>query len=178
MTTTTAGAFSPARRVPWWLVLIEGIALVIIGILFLANPARTSVIVIQALGLYWLITGILGLVSLFIDRSAWGWKLFTGILGIVAGIIILQHPLWSPLVVGATLVIVLGIQGIILGIFQLIMALQGGGWGLAILGVVSIIFGIVLLTNVFVATVSLPWVLGIFAIVGGIIAIFQAFRQR
>ena len=79
---------------------------------------------------------------------------------------------------GATLVIILGIQGILLGIMQLIMALQGGGWGLAILGVISIIIGAILLFNVWIATISLPWVIGIFAIIGGIIAVIQAFRER
>lgn len=53
--------------------------------------------------------------DIFIDSSNWGWKLFAGILGIVAGIIILQHPLWSVLLVPATLVVLLGITGILIG---------------------------------------------------------------
>jgi uncharacterized membrane protein HdeD (DUF308 family) len=146
--------------------------------LFLISPARTTVIAVTVLGIYWLIQGILSIVSIFLDSSGWFWKLIMGILGIIAGIIILQHPLWSPLVVGATLVIVLGIQGIFMGIMQIILALQGGGWGVAILGVISIIIGAILLFNVWVATVSLPWVIGIFAIVGGILAVIQAFRER
>lgn len=182
MTTATAtadGAFSASKRaVPWWLVLMEGIALIIIGALFLVNPAQTAVLVTTLIGIYWLIEGILSIVSIFMDHSAWGWKLIIGILGIIAGIVILQHPLWAPAVVGATLVIILGIQGILMGIMQLIMALQGGGWGLAILGVISVVIGAILLFNVWVATVSLPWVIGIFAIIGGILAIIQAFRQR
>ncbi len=178
MTTATATYETAKRATPWWLVLIEGIALIIIGALFLINPAQTSVIAITVLGIYWLIQGVLSIVSIFMDSSAWGWKLFIGVLGIIAGIIILQHPLWSPLVVGATLVIVLGIQGIFMGIMQIILGLQGGGWGIAILGVISIIIGAILLFNVWVATISLPWVIGIFAIIGGILAIIQAFREK
>lgn len=181
MTTTTAqgGAFTATKKSsPWWLVLIEGIALIIIGALFLINPGQTAVIVTMLIGIYWLIQGVLSIVSIFMDSSGWGWKLILGILGIIAGIVILQHPLWAPAVVGATLVIILGIQGILMGIMQLIMALQGGGWGLAILGVISIVIGAILLFNVWVATISLPWVIGIFAIIGGILAIIQAFRER
>lgn len=179
MTTVDDAAFGPVRRAtPWWMVLVEGIALIIVGVLLLLNPARTAVIVVQVLGIYWMIKGVMSLVSMFTDHSAWGWKLIVGILGIIAGIIILQHPMWSTTIVGATLVLVLGIQGIIAGIIQLILAFQGGGWGLAILGVISIIIGIILLANVWLVTFSLPWVLGIFAIIGGIIAVFHAFRQR
>lgn len=167
-----------AKASPWWLVLIEGIALIIIGALFLINPAQTTVIATMVLGIYWLVQGVLSIVSIFTNSSGWGWKLIIGIVGIIAGIIILQHPLWSPLVVGATLVIVLGIQGIFMGIMQLVLALQGGGWGLAILGVISIVIGGILLFNVWIATVSLPWVIGIFAIIGGIVAVIEAFRER
>jgi hypothetical protein len=99
-------------------------------------------------------------------------------LGIIAGLLILQHPIWAPFVVGGTLIIILGIQGIIYGIISLVEAFRGAGWGIGILGAISIIFGIILLANVWIATFSLPWVLGVFGLVGGVIAIVQAFRQR
>jgi uncharacterized membrane protein HdeD (DUF308 family)/predicted flap endonuclease-1-like 5' DNA nuclease len=163
---------------PWWVVLLEGIAAIIIGIMLLVSPGMTTLIVIQVLGIYWLITGIFQIVAIFIDSSQWGWKLFAGILGIVAGLIILRHPLWSALLVPATLVIMLGIWGIIIGIVNLIQAFQGGGWGIGILGVLSIIIGILLLGNVWIAAFSLPVVVGLFAIVGGILALVAAFRIR
>lgn len=176
MTTYTAEYQETAT--PWWLVLLEGIALIVIGALFLINPAQTAAIAVFVLGIYWLIHGVFSIISIFLNSKAWGWKLFVGILGIIAGILILQHPLWSTAVVGATLIIILGIQGILAGIAQLILAFTGGGWGVGILGVISVIIGIILLANVWIATFSLPWVIGVFAIVGGIIAVIQAFRQR
>lgn len=173
-------AFSTAetKRFPWWLILIEGIALIILGLLFLANPASTTVIFIQVLGIWWLVGGMFKIVSIFIDHSAWGWKLVAGILGILAGLIILQHPLWSPFVVGGTLVLLLGIQGVIYGTIELFMAFKGAGWGAGILGALSIVFGLYLLFNIRAATLVLPWVVGILAIVGGIAVIVMAFRQK
>ena len=73
--------------VPWWLVLIEGIALIILGLLLLANPAKTSVILVQVVGLYWFVAGIFKIISIFMDSSLWGWKLVAGILGIIAAVI-------------------------------------------------------------------------------------------
>lgn len=167
-----------ALGVPWWLVLIEGIALIILGVLLLLSPGMTTVILVQFVGLYWLIAGIFKIVSIFMDSSMWGWKLVAGIIGILAGIIVLQHPLWSPVVVGATLVIILGIQGLIIGVVGLIQAFKGGGWGAGVLGAVSILFGLLFLFNVWAFTLSLPWAIGLLAIVGGVIAIVGAFRLK
>jgi uncharacterized membrane protein HdeD (DUF308 family)/predicted flap endonuclease-1-like 5' DNA nuclease len=164
--------------VPWWAVLIEGIAAIILGLLLLANPLTTTVILIQFLGIYWLVVGVVDIVRIFVDRTAWGWKLFTGIIGIIAGLLIIQYPLWATLLVPATLVWVFGFLGIVLGVIYLIQAFQGAGWGAGILGVLSILFGILLLMNTFAAALSLPFIIGILAIVGGVLALFGAFRLR
>ncbi len=175
MTTSDAVGRS---AIPWWLVLIQGIAAIIVGILLLTNPAATTVVLIQVIGIYWLIGGIFEIVAMFIDRSGWGWKLFSGIIGILAGIAIIQHPLWSAVLVPATLILVMGFFGIIIGIFNLIQAFRGGGWGIGILGVINILIGIWLLANPLAAVLALPVVVGIFAIFGGIAALVAAFRMR
>ena len=169
---------SESRGLPWWLVLLEGIALIILGVLLLLNPAKTSVILIQFLGIYWLVAGIFRIISIFLDSSAWGWKLFAGILGIVAGIIVLNHPVWSPFIIGATLVIILGIQGLIFGGIGVYQAFKGAGWGTGILGAISVLFGIYLLANIGAATFVLPWVVGVLALVGGLAAVVMAFRLK
>jgi uncharacterized membrane protein HdeD (DUF308 family) len=163
---------------PWWLVLLEGIALIIIGLLLLTSPKATLAVLVQLLGLYWLIKGVFNIISIFIDSSMWGWKLFVGILGIIAGIIVLQHPLWSAILVPTVAIIILGIEGIIIGIVEIIEAFRGAGWGVGLLGVLSIIFGIILLLNPVIGAAALPYVLGIFGVVGGIFAIILAFRTR
>lgn len=166
------------RELPWWLVLIEGIALLILGIFLLAKPGMTSVIVVQFLGIYWFIAGIFKIIGIFVDSELWGWKLFAGIIGILAGIAVIQHPLWSATIVGNTLIIFLGIGGIIMGGVSLYQAFKGAGLVTGILGVVSVILGIALLLNVWVFTFSLPWVLGILALAGGVATIVASFRLK
>jgi len=119
-------------------------------------------------------------VGMFLDHSGWGWKLFMGIIGILAGITVMRHPIASAVAIPALLVLLLGIQGVIVGIISLVMAFKGGGWGAAILGTLSIIFGIILIANwaTPAAVVTFIWVVAIFAIGGGIVQIFQAFRQK
>ena len=166
------------KLVPWWLVLIEGVLLIIIGIFLLTNPATTVVTIVSVLGIYWLISGIFNIIKIFFDSSMWGWKLFAGIVGIIAGWFLIQNPIGGSVVVSATTVILLGLFGIFIGIVNIIQAFKGAGWGTGILGVISIILGVILLANRFLFTFSLPWALGIMAIIGGIIAIFNSFRIR
>jgi len=173
-----ASMISEERLVPWWVVLIEGIAAIIIGVLLLVNPRITTAVLVQFLGIYWLIVGIIDIVRIFMDSSMWGWKLFSGIIGILAGIAIIQYPLWSSLLVPTVLVWVFGFFGVIIGIIGLIQAFQGAGWGAGILGVLSILFGLLLLTNAFVTSFTLPFIFGILAIVGGLAALVMAFQMR
>jgi uncharacterized membrane protein HdeD (DUF308 family) len=165
---------------PWWLILMAGVLNLIVGILLLANPAKTAIALAWVLGLYWFVQGILILVAMFLDHSAWGWKLFMGILGILAGIVVMRHPIASALVVPSILVLLLGIQGLVMGGISLVLAFRGGGWGAGILGALSMLFGIILILNYANLTTVLTfiWIAAILAIAGGIVQIMVAFQQR
>lgn len=177
-TSTSVTSGISKTLVPWWVILIQGIALLILGILFLTAPAATLVTLIFFLGIYWLIGGIMDIVSIFINKTAWGWKLLSGIIGIVAGILIMQHPLWASILVPATLIWLLGLMGIVIGVVGIIRAFQGDGWGAGILGIFSIIFGLILLGNAMLAAIGVPLLLGIFGLIGGGVSIWQSFQVK
>ena len=176
-------SFKSAPR-PWWLMLIDGILIFIIGAILLWAPAKTKVetymLLVWFLGFYWIFRCILDIVSMFIDHTAWGWKLFIGIVSIAAGGYIVAYPVASALVLPKIFVLVLGIWGLMYGIILLIMAFQGGGWGPGILGALGIIFGLLLMGNYFVPGMGLTmlWTMALFGVVGWIIMIVQAFRMR
>lgn len=163
---------------PWWLLLLEGIAALLIGILLLTETGVTLFGLVVFLGVYWLVTGILDLVMLFVDRRQWGWKLVSGIIGILAGLVIIRHPWWASVLVPATLVWLLGVAGVVIGVIALVRAFMGGGWASAILGVISILLGGILLFNTAVSTVVLVYAVAIWAIIGGIFAIVGSFMVR
>jgi len=163
---------------PWWMVLIEGIIAIIVGVYLLTTPFRTFFYLIQVLGIYWLITGVFTIALIFFNRSMWGWKLFTGLLGIAAGVIVLQYPLGAAITLAPLFVYIVAFLGIIYGIIFLFQAFRGAGWGVGFLGVLSIIFGLILLGNTLVAAVTLPWVLGVLGILFGFLAIVMAFVVR
>jgi uncharacterized membrane protein HdeD (DUF308 family) len=167
-----------ARIVPWWLVLIQGIAVLGIGLFLVFTPIKSAVALIYLLAWWWLIAGIFELGSLFVDRTAWGWRLFSGIISILAGGYIIASPLIGAAYGVAIATILLGINGIIFGVVDLVKAFQGAGWGKGALGVLSLVIGAAIAFNFTSFMMALPWVWGVFAVAGGIAAIALAFQMR
>lgn len=183
MSTTDAPVAPPAPvRIslpapPWWLVLLQGIASLVIGLLLLTETGMTILYLVVFLGIYWLISGVFDLVSLFVDRRHWGWKIFSGVIGIVAGLVIVRHPLWSSVLVPVTLVWVLGFIGILIGLTHIVRAFSGGGWGSAVLGLISLLFGVLLLARPLESLAVLVLLVALWAVVGGAIAVVVSFAM-
>jgi uncharacterized membrane protein HdeD (DUF308 family) len=166
----------------WWMPLVMGIVSVVFGILLLTNPAGTSIWVAWLVGLYWFVGGVMNLVMMVLDPTSWGWKLALGILGMVAGAIVISAmgdaPLLTTVGLASIYVWILGLQGIVYGVIQIVMAFQDAGWGVGILGVLSVLLGGLLMANPLAGAVILPWVFAVFAIAGGMGAIAIGFKFR
>jgi uncharacterized membrane protein HdeD (DUF308 family) len=179
----TATSMQTKQR-PWWLTLIMGIAALVVGAILLWAPAKDKVetyqLLIAFLGIYWLIDGFVALFSLFYDHTAWGWKLFMGIVSIIAGSYILAYPIAAGVALPRIMVLILGLWGLMEGIILLVMAFRGGGWGAGILGVVAIIFGLILMAEYgsLGSGLAMIWAAAIWGLIGGVLMIIQAFRQR
>jgi uncharacterized membrane protein HdeD (DUF308 family) len=163
----------------WWVFLLRGLAGIILGFFLLTEPAATIVALTTLLGFYWLIQGVLSLVQVFVDRSIpWIWSLLSGIVGIVAGLFVLRHPLIAALTVPTVIVIVLGIQGLIIGVLEIISGFRGGGFGSFILGAINLLIGLLLLSSPITAALAVPIVFGVLLLIEGVALIFLAFRLR
>jgi uncharacterized membrane protein HdeD (DUF308 family) len=176
MTTTTLP--SPAPSI-WWLFLLQGIAAILLGAMLLAAPGQTLVALVHFLGFYWLITGVLALVRVFVDRSVpWIWSLLSGLVGVAAGVLVLKHPLLAALTVPTVLVILLGVQGLVMGVIDIVGGIKGGGIGSFILGAINILVGLLLLASPVAAAVAVPLVFGVLLLVQGVALVLLAFRVR
>jgi uncharacterized membrane protein HdeD (DUF308 family) len=166
----------------WWIPLIQGIAAIILGILLLTYTGATSAIIAGFVGFYWLISGVVNLVAIFVDRTMWGWKLFIGVLGIFAGFLVVtnlfEHPIATTLGLASIFVWVMGIQGLIIGIVEIVQAFQGAGWGRGVLGFFTALIGLFLIFNPVIGGLALPLVIGVIMIVMGGFAIFMAFKLK
>ena len=166
------------EALPWWLVLVEGIVVALFGLILLVAPGASLVLLVWLLGIYLLVAGISRIVGIFLDPSSWGWKLAAGILSLIAGLAVLSNPLWSTTLASTWLVIIVGFLAMLQGGAGLIVAFQGGGWGMGALSVLGILFGLFLVINPLIGVATLTLVLAIFMLFGGVGAVIQAFGMR
>jgi uncharacterized membrane protein HdeD (DUF308 family) len=176
MTTTTA---STQQSSLWGIFLLQGLSGILLGALLLAEPGATLLALTTFLGFYWLITGVLALVRIFTDRSVpWIWSLLVGAVGIAAGVLVLKHPLLAALTAPTVLVIILGAQGLVMGVFDIIASFKGGGIGPFILGAINVLVGLLLLGSPVAAALAVPLVFGVLLLVQGVALVIWEFRLR
>jgi uncharacterized membrane protein HdeD (DUF308 family) len=99
---------------------IIGVLAVIVGFALLRTPFQSVEVLIFVLGVFWLVQGIMTFVAAFSVKQGRNWGIFIGILGVLAGIVILAYPIDSAL----TLALIGGIWLVILGIMQIVAGFQ------------------------------------------------------
>jgi uncharacterized membrane protein HdeD (DUF308 family) len=116
---------------------------------------------------------------MFVDRAVpWIWSLLSGIIGIIGGLVVLRHPLLAAVTVPTVLVIVIGVEGLILGAVQLVEGFKGGGIGSFLLGAINIVIGLILLGSPAAAGLAVPLVFGVLLLAQGVALVLWAFRVR
>ena len=168
----------------WWILLIRGIFLVLIGGYATSSPGLTLATYCLVLGFFLIADGILALIfgmGYHIDNR--GWVLLRAALSLLTGLFMVGQPLLFAAVAGTMLVFILAFQSLFAGALEIIVALrdrktiQGEGW-MILSGLFSIFFGVVLLSKPLLSVVVLIQVSGIFAMLFGFVAVFSAFRLR
>jgi uncharacterized membrane protein HdeD (DUF308 family) len=164
--------------IPWWLVLLEGILSVILGVWFFTSPFETLIALVSVVGFFWMFGGLMRIISLFVDSTDWVLKLITGAIGIIAGLAVLKHPVLAGIAVPGAAINIAAILGVLFGILTIVLAFNAKSWGLGLLGVVYILLSVFVMKNLGIAITVLPMILGISAIIGGVGAIFHSFEVK
>jgi uncharacterized membrane protein HdeD (DUF308 family) len=95
-------------QAPWWSVLLEGIIAIVVGVFLLHEPIAATIILIQVLGIFWLAGGIISVIGALVFTKNGKWRLLSGMLSIIAGLVILMYPIISPYIVLKFLVTFIG----------------------------------------------------------------------
>jgi uncharacterized membrane protein HdeD (DUF308 family) len=161
--------------------LFRGIVAILFGILALVWPRLTLYVLVLLFGLFALISGITAVVAALRNsrEPGWGFLLFEGILGILAGGIAL---VW-PHITALAFVYLLAAWAILTGIMELVAPLAfpmslGRAVLTALAGLISIIFGILIAAQPAAGLLAVVWLIGIYAILFGIIYIVVYFQSR
>ncbi|HCS50554.1 DUF308 domain-containing protein [Rubinisphaera sp.] len=168
----------------WWIALLRGVLMVLLGIYALLNPELTLIVFTKILGAFILIDGVFSIIAAV---AGWSesrvWSLARGILSILVGIFIYAHPAVIGAIAAATLIILMSVQIVAGGVMEIIVAIQkrkaieGEGW-LIFDGLILILLGFLLFLTPFFWGMVLVRVFGVFAILIGIIAIVLSLRIR
>jgi uncharacterized membrane protein HdeD (DUF308 family) len=112
----------------WGWTLAIGILELLVGILLLANPGLSMVILPLYVGFVLLFRSITALGWSFLLRKLqikyWGWVLTIGILGLIFSFVLL----WDPLLTAYIIVIITGIAFLLTGISQIILSFRLKKW--------------------------------------------------
>ena len=173
-------AFELAKK--WWVLLLRGIILIVIGVLAFFAPSTFAIFV----GAYMLVDGFSMTASGITDQpggeNRWV-LLIIGILGIIAGLLLLFYPTLGLL----TLTYVIAAWAVVTGVLTVVAAVRvreeiDNEWWLIISGVLAVIFGVLVFLGGERGLVAGAWaiatVFGVFAILVGILSIVLAFRVR
>ena len=109
-------------RLHWHFFLAQGVIMTILGVLAVVWPQLSTVAVDVYVGWLFLLSGVVGLVTIFFARSAsaFFWSLFTAALSLFVGILLLWHPIEG--VISLTLVLIAFF--IAEGVFQIAASLS------------------------------------------------------
>lgn len=105
-----------------WLIGISGFLSVLLGLFSFRSIAHSLAILVLLIGFGWLVRGFSQLIDAIADKATpmRGWQIFSGILGIIAGLVVLMYP--SPSLVA--LAAVSGIWLIVLGVAEVFGSFQ------------------------------------------------------
>jgi len=168
----------------WWLPLVRGIVLLILGCYALFRPGMTLASFAQVSGFFLVFDGLFAIVAGVLGQiPSRLWTIVRGVIAVLAGTFVFAHPI---LVAGLTATVVIstiGIMAIISGIMEIIAAIQdrkqieGEGW-LILGGVLLVLIGLALLATPLLFGLSMVRVLGVLAIMSSVAMIVFAFRLK
>jgi uncharacterized membrane protein HdeD (DUF308 family) len=176
-------AVAVSVRKHWVLFLIEGIALVLLGIAAIVVPPAATLATTLVLGWIFLFSGIFGLITTFWTRGAPGfwWSLLSAVLGIAAGALLLASPANGILSLTLVLIIFFAVEGVATIMFALDHRRElSGRWGWMLAsGVVDLILAAVIAAGLpGTAVWAIGLLVGINMVFGGVALTAMALSAR
>jgi len=165
----------------WWHLLLRGIAALLFGVLALAVPGATLLVLVAFFAAFALLSGAVSIAGAWRHRGEQGWWLpfLLGLISVAAGVVAIIYPGVTVL----ALVVVMGVNAIFSGAIDIAMAIRlrreiRGEWLLALAGVVSIVFGVLVLALPAAGALAIVWLVAVYAIATGLLLITLGVRLR
>ncbi len=139
----------PERRAAFWITLVRSVLALALGLALILEPDKTRPFVINFVGVFWLAGGIMSLRWGASGERARRMSVVIGIVGIVAGLLILGRFLLAQLVGEAPIVLLLGVIVVLTGLVHVFEGFRTGpshqrqrSWTSTLLGAFEIMLGV------------------------------------
>ncbi|MFL6111289.1 MAG: HdeD family acid-resistance protein [Catenulispora sp.] len=181
-----ADADNPLRtlgRAAWQALMLLGLAAIAVGVITLAWPGRTLLVLGVLFGIYLLISGVMEIVAAFGDHISGGMRVLNVIVGTVSillGVFCFRNSLHNSVLL---LSLWIGIGFLMWGIATVVtsasapIGVPGRGWGV-FLGMMTAIGGIIVISWPISSIVTLAVFAGIYLIAIGVVEVIHAFSLR
>ncbi|HSE72296.1 MAG TPA: HdeD family acid-resistance protein [Nocardioidaceae bacterium] len=162
------------------LLIVRGILGIIFGVVAMAWPVETIVVLAVLWGIWALVDGIGAIVQAFSPETTVGrvWLVVMGAVGIIAGL----FGMFSPQLAATVLTWVLGIWLVVRGLFELFGAFSSSReaprWLLVTGGGLSVVLGALFVANPGASAVAIAFWLGLVALAWGIVLLVVGFVVR
>jgi uncharacterized membrane protein HdeD (DUF308 family) len=141
-------AITQSVREHWVLFLVEGIILLVLGVLAIIVPMLATLAVAIFIGWLFLISGVVGLITTFWARHAPGfwWSLLSAVLGIAAGVVLLAWPVTGAVSLTLLLIVFFIIEGVasIMYAFEHKRELSGRWGWMLVSGIIDLILAAII----------------------------------
>ena len=176
-------AIAQSIRDHWVLFLVEGVILVILGVVAIVVPPIATLAVTILIGWLFLISGIVGLITTFMARHAPGfwWSLLSAVLAIAAGLVLLIWPLGGVVTLTLLLIVFFTIEGVLTIMYALEHKKElSGRWGWMLAsGIVDLILAAIIFAGLpGTAAWAIGLLVGINMLFGGTSMIAMALHAR
>jgi uncharacterized membrane protein HdeD (DUF308 family) len=167
----------------WVLFLIEGVVLVILGILAILVPVLATITFTIFIGWLFFISGVVGLITTAWMRRAPGfwWSLLSALIGIAAGVLLVFWPVTGSLSLTLVLIVFFILEGTVSMLYAIEHREQlTGRWAWMLLsGIIDLVLAVIILAGLpGTALWALGLLVGINLLFGGAALIGMAFAAR
>lgn len=163
-----------------WSLIVRGVLAIVFGIIAFIYTGQTLLALVYFFGAFALLSGLLEIIAAVGAgqlQLRWGWLVFTGLIGIAAGVVSFVWPNITALV----LVYIIAAWALVSGVAEIAFALTWPEavehpWFAGLSGVLSLVFGVLLAVWPRSGAIALTWLLGIYAILYGATLLYRAYR--
>ncbi len=174
----------------WWAFVLRGVLALLIAVLAFIMPAESLLALTLVFGAFSFADGVFGLIAAvrhLRKGERWGWLMFSGILGIATGVVVVVSPFVATLVLATFLWASIAFWSAFSGIFEIVAAIRlrkeikGEIW-LILSGLLSVALSVaviwLLLSRPVETFLALGWLLGFYAAFFGVTMVLLGLRLR